>query len=344
MKCIYCEHDAMYPARASGHCPNCNKAYAFEPRTGSAFSDMAFKSAIDAVSAGGTVRFLPEHVQYELQRRKRRGKGPSHLAFAIAGGSALLALATPLAILVAVVFGSVGLAMRPSDHIGDGSFQSDWARWCSVHGNPVGLIVRRQTAAKASEPYRGGDEMEQYSFDRAVICDRPETVDLLLANNFHFENNCAVLSRDGYPPRAFDTVKRMLRQNPKLTVYALHDATFAGCSLAQELASSPDWFQGRARVVEVGIRPGHTTRLRGLWTAPSPAPYSVTALTAAEQKWLASHSAELFAIRPEQVIKRLFKAITSDVDALSRDADVWTDKKSLAVESATSDGGDDAFG
>jgi hypothetical protein len=27
-----------------------------------------------------------------------------------------------------------------------------------------------------------------------VICDRAQTVDVLLANNFHFENNCAVLS------------------------------------------------------------------------------------------------------------------------------------------------------
>ena len=343
MKCIYCEHDAMYPERAGGYCPKCKKSYAFEPRTGSAYSDMAFKSAIDAVSAGGTVRFLPEHVRYELHRRKRRGKGASNTCFTIAAGSALFVIASPAALLVAAVFGTIGLLARPGDHIKLGSFTVDWDRWCLVHGNPTGLIVRRQPA-KALEPYRSNDEMQQYSFDRAVICDRPETVDLLLANNFHFENNCAVLSSDGYPPRAFDTVKAMLRQNPKLTVYALHDATFEGCVLAQTLASSPDWFKGRGRVVEVGIRPSHTVRLRGLWTSPSFFPSDFTSITREERKWLERNSAELFAIRPEQVIKRLFKAITSDVDALSRDADVWTDKKSLAVESATSDGGDDAFG
>jgi len=344
MKCIYCAHDAMYPDRAAGVCPNCKKGYAFEPRTGSAYSDMAFKSAIDAVSANGTVRFLPEHVRYELARRKRRGRGTSNTCFTFAVGSVALMLAAPLAGLVlSAVFGTIGLLAAPGARLKLDGFQADWSRWCSVHSDPPGLIKRRHTT-KVAEPYRGGDEMQQYSFDRAVICDRPETVDLLLANNFHFENNCAVLSPDGYPPRAFDTVKAMLRQNPKLTVYALHDATFEGCRLAQMLASSPDWFKGRARVVEVGIRPGHTKRLRGLWTAPSSLPSEFSGITDEERKWLDANSAELFAIRPEQVIKRLFKAITSDVDALSRDADVWTDKRSLAVESQTSDGGDDAFG
>ena len=48
-------------------------------------------------------------------------------------------------------------------------------------------------------------DIADYSFDRAVICDRARTADLLIANNFHFENNCAVLSVDGYPPHAFET-------------------------------------------------------------------------------------------------------------------------------------------
>jgi hypothetical protein len=344
MKCIYCLHDAMYPERALGTCPKCRKRYAFEPRTGSAYSDMAFKTAIDAVSANGSVRFLPEHVRYELHRRKRRGKAPSNSFFTLAAGSAVFALAAPVpALIVAGIFGVLGLAARPRDQIKLDGFTADWSVWCTVHGNPQGLIVRKQTA-KSLEPYRGGEEMQQYSFDRAVICDRPETVDLLLANNFHFENNCAVLSPGGYPPRAFETVKAMLRQNPKLTVYVLHDATFEGCGLALRLASSPDWFKGRGRVVEVGIRPGHTVRLRGLWREPSSEPMSLEGITRDEQKWLARYSAELFAIRPEQVIKRLFKAITSDVDALSREADVWTDKESLVAEALTSDGGDDAFG
>ena len=34
---------------------------------------------------------------------------------------------------------------------------------------------------------------------------------MLLANNFHFENNCAILSIEGYPPNVFETVRAMLK-------------------------------------------------------------------------------------------------------------------------------------
>lgn len=343
MKCIHCENDCKYSERTDGRCPKCRKAFAFEPQTGSKVTDMAFKHAIDVVSANGTVRFLPEHVRYELQRRKVRDHGASKVSFSLSAGAAVVGIAAgglPAGVC-AVIFGLFGLMVWPRKHLRADSFYGLWDTWCATHGVPANVIVKKET--KALEPYRGQAEMEQYSFDRAVICDRPETVDLLLANNFHFENNCAVLAVGGYPPRAFDTVKAMLRQNPKLTVYVLHDATTEGCALAHKLASSPEWFKDRSRVVEVGIRPSHSERLRGLWSEGTDAS-ETPGISAEERSWLRQHSAELFAIRPEQVIKRLFKAITTDVGVLAKNADVWTDKTSLVVETATSDGGDDAFG
>ena len=107
--------------------------------------------------------------------------------------------------------------------------------WERAHGKPPGLIVR-PSAQAPSRPRRVLEsDLADYSFDRAVICDRARTVDLLLANNFHFENNCAVLSIDGYPPGPFETVRTMLKRNPKLQVFALHDATVEGCTLAHRL-------------------------------------------------------------------------------------------------------------
>jgi hypothetical protein len=43
-------------------------------------------------------------------------------------------------------------------------------------------------------------DVPDYSLDTEVICNRAQTVDLRLANDFHFENNCAgdaVTSREG---------------------------------------------------------------------------------------------------------------------------------------------------
>ena len=66
-----------------------------------------------------------------------------------------------------------------------------------------------------------------------MVCDSDSIAQMLIANNFHFENNCAVLSIAGYPQSIFSTVLDMLRRNQSLKVYALYDATPAGVSLSE---------------------------------------------------------------------------------------------------------------
>ena len=353
MRCVRCSADCTYPQRSGGRCPSCNGAFAFEPRTGDPLTDAAMKSAIDAVSSMGTVRFLPDHVYYEIARRKRsKGYGRTAL-YGIGAIGLLAAIASPVAgLATAAVCGGLGTMLWPSSTIQfqRTTFEGLWKRWLDTHGAPPGLIVRSKQAPAG--PYRGHSDIPSYSFDRAVVCDRPQTVDVLLANNFHFENNCAVLSADGYPPHAFDMVRQMLANNPRLVVYALHDATYAGCSLAHVLASDRTWFRGRARVVEVGLRPGHARRLRGVWQPNSPSGDPQDGTTERERKWLARHSLELAAIRPEQVIKRLYATIVADatLEPASKyveteaGGDYFVDAVSFRSDASASDGGPDSFG
>jgi hypothetical protein len=99
-------------------------------------------------------------------------------------------------------------------------------------------------------------DVSAYSFDRLVVCDRPEIAQFLIANNFHFENNCAVLSITGYPQNIFDTTMEMLRRNPDLKVYALHDCTPRGIGLVDHLRTSPNWFSNSsAIIIDIGILP-----------------------------------------------------------------------------------------
>jgi hypothetical protein len=99
-------------------------------------------------------------------------------------------------------------------------------------------------------------DVSAYSFDRLVVCDRPEIAQFLIANNFHFENNCAVLSITGYPQNIFDTTMEMLRRNPDLKVYALHDCTPRGIGLVDRLRTSPNWFSdSSAIIIDIGILP-----------------------------------------------------------------------------------------
>ena len=298
MKCIYCATDAKLRERTSGMCPACGKPFALEPTKGDLLTDVAFQSAINAESATGQVRWGVEHLYYELCRRRWKRRWFFMRYFA-----------------------------GPTVRMDQATFDALWSKWRSAHGEPKGLIVR-----KPSKPSARPQESDigDYSFDRAVICDRARTVDLLIANNFHFENNCAILSIGGYPEGPFDTVRTMLKRNPKLQVFAIHDATVPGCKLAHTLASDATWFKGQVAVTDVGLHPAQAGRFRGLYL-PGPSLQIVRpgeGIRPADVAWLSEYALELAAIRPEQILKRLFKAINRREDAAHASAD------------ATSAGGD----
>src|SRR5256714_14539329 len=108
-----------------------------------------------------------------------------------------------------------------------------------AHGNPEKLLPavdRNPPPAQALPP-----DVTSYSFDRAVVTDRAETAAMLVANNFHFENDCAVLSLDGYPGAMAPTILEMLKRNPQLHVFGVHDASPQGCLLPLQLRG-PNWF------------------------------------------------------------------------------------------------------
>jgi hypothetical protein len=336
VKCIYCGTDSKYSERSDGRCHTCSKRFAFEPKRGDRFTDAGFKSAIDSVSAHGHVRWGVEHLYYESCRRlgKRGWLG---------------------------IWSLLGRYGKPRfARLDQATFDGLWMHWVEAHGNPEGLIVRKSDPV-GSRPREA--DIGDYSFDRAVICDRARTVDLLIANNFHFENSCAVLSIHGYPKGPFETVRTMLKRNPKLQVFALHDASIPGCGLAHTLANDPLWFKGQAPVTDVGLRPSHAGPFRGLFLPPphGSAVGPDQGISADELRWLTSYLLELAAIRPEQILKRLFRAInrkeesnvgSGDSSAGSGDSggsgggdsNVSHDDESFSSDAADSDGGGDSFG
>ena len=122
-----------------------------------------------------------------------------------------------------------------------------------------------------------------------------------------------------------------------------------GLRLAHQLATSPEWFRHLPGVTDVGLRPSHAGPFKGLYLASPTGPVPAgDGITAKEAAWLSQYTLELAAIRPEQVLKRLFKALnrTSDRKRDRDDADdqVSYDSSSFSSDAADSDGGDDAFG
>lgn len=322
MKCIRCNTDSNYKDRTDKTCPKCKGKFAFEPRGGDPITDMLFLNAINGVSGEGRVRWGVEHLYYEVNRRWKRVRVPLgcllFMLFVVTflfgiGLSGITKQRPPffmfggLALLVtAAMF--ISRLSRPFVRMDLVTFNRLWERWREVFGTPKGLIER---VPEPEMPKDLESDIGDYSFDRAVICDRARTVDLLVANNFHFENNCAILSVDGYPKGPFKIIMAMLKRNPKLQVFVLHDATFPGCRLAQRLITEPEWFGGCGlRVIDLGLRPRHAGPFHGLLLeGPSVRPNDEPGITSAEGEWLARYRLELAAARPEQILKRLFAGL-----------------------------------
>src|SRR5262249_2022156 len=229
MKCSRCEYDSTYKQRTGRKCPQCGGTFAFEPRQGDPSSDLGFKYAIETVAAYGQVRWGVEHLYYEVCRRKRARPMPPALILLILLVSVLLIPVAffnpdkPALWAVAVIAWVVALVATIHRirgrfaRIDPETFGRMWDRWCEIHGTPQGVIRRRDRRGRPV----AGPALPDFSFAAGVICDRARPVDLLLANNFPFENNCPVLSFDGYPRLPFQTVRTMLKRNPRLQVFVL---------------------------------------------------------------------------------------------------------------------------
>ena len=207
--------------------------------------------------------------------------------------------------------------------------QSDeWLqRWQTANGTLEKLLLApRQEALPASiDP-----EVSAYSFDRAIICDNDETAQFLIANNVHFENNCAILSISGYPQSIFDTVIEMLRRNTDLKVYALHDANPAGVSLVHQLRTSPNWFADQAvTIFDLGISPRQILETRDMFVQQSQTmaqsarqlPDAMRqGLTAEELAWLdAGNFVELESFTPQRLLRVVNYGLAQSGDPQSND-------------------------
>ena len=130
----------------------------------------------------------------------------------------------------------------------------DWInRWQRINGTITNMLP---SPRQQNTPVKINPDITVYSFDRLIVCDSAEVAQLLIANHFPFENNCAVLSITGYPQNIFSTVMKMLKRNPDLKVYALHNASPRGVSLINHLRTSPTWFLNTdVTIYDLGLLP-----------------------------------------------------------------------------------------
>jgi hypothetical protein len=171
-------------------------------------------------------------------------------------------------------------------------------------------------------------DVTAYSFDRLVVCESDDVAQMLIANNFHFENNCAILSIGGYPQSIFAVTMQMLRRNLDLKIYVLHDCTPAGMGLVQQLQESDQWFKdSNMTMIDVGLTPRQVMSAQGLFIQNSidsarkgkyMNPRQLSGLSPDEVTWLAAGNyVELESFTPQQLIRVLNQGIAGTQDLLA---------------------------
>ncbi|RQH26019.1 hypothetical protein D5R40_12865 [Okeania hirsuta] len=218
-------------------------------------------------------------------------------------------------------------------------------RWQEINGK-VRIFLR--TSRKMSEPIKINSEVTAYSFDRVIVCDTAEIAQFLIANNFHFEHNCAVLSIDGYPQNIFSTVMQMLKQNPDLKIYAFHSANPRGVRMINELRNSPNWFGGNNLIIyDLGLLPRHVFPSKNMWILKSDEsarqvqqiPTAVkSTLSTDELAWLeAGFYVELESFSP----RKLLQVVSQGIAKTQAVANGYTSTSDNSLDSG--DSGDDGI-
>ncbi|MBD2676653.1 hypothetical protein H6H03_14740 [Nostoc paludosum FACHB-159] len=214
--------------------------------------------------------------------------------------------------------------------------QNEFENWVNRWRQINGLIVKILPSPREDNTLATfNPDVTAYSFDRLIVCDRATIAQLLIANNFHFENNCAILSITGYPQGIFETMMQMLRRNPDLKVYALHDCSPQGIGLVHHLRTSPKWFKdSNIIIIDIGLTPRQIIAAkRGMFIQSSPesaqAAKKLTGeirqnLSAEEIEFLESGKfVELESFTPHRLIQILQKGIAGSQNIESADSGLF---------------------
>ena len=352
MNCVKCNADNKLKDRkvAGGRCTNCRHEFAFDPKvmSGIDFTDRFFQQTLANTSVNDTLFFTPAQLYYSFNHRRNVKK---YHPLQKTGGCTLAAIVAlfvffgltlgfslvwflPLILLtgfaVALLTSSnlrrklAGVRVQELD-VPPEKVDAWYKRWSKINGPSQKLLA--PLISEAKDPHPISEELRKYSFDRAVICDRAEIAQFLIANNFHFEYNCAVLSIDGYPHDISKTVMQMLRTNPALSVYALHDASVDGLEMVHKLRTSSDWFAGStAKIFDLGLLPRQIFnrsvfvewRLR---TAEALPPHLAATLQPEEVRWFeAGNFVALESFSPKMLLRVVTQGISKSRDPQASDA------------------------
>lgn len=350
MKCPHCRVELRLVDRPNRQCSKCKKAIALEPREDPlGLSDLRLRALAEKLSDQGKLFYTSTQLFYHANRKRidaqpqLKSNLPGCLILSGIGAGAVLGAlinsisgvfgGIALGLLVGFIFyRSFGRYLAPQITLsGDLVIFQRWIpeRWRIVYGaEPVGwLNMQTKTGLTNLQP-------TAQTVHAILVCPQPDILVCLRANGVVDALALALLPLAETPLAVADqSLLALLRSQPALPVFLLHDASIDGCLFAQK-ARQRLGLSDQHRIINLGLHPRQAMRdnlmrlrspadsekLAQLKALVNPAHHgaggqgaqlsALGQLTPAEYEWLAQgYYTPLLSITP----KRLLKTVTQGV-------------------------------
>ena len=199
--------------------------------------------------------------------------------------------------------------------------------WTYAHQPPDHLLIPGQKPAIEASRLK---ELSQYAVDKVLVCERPEMVDFFIANRFHMEQKCLVITAGGYPFKETELIFDKLRSLESLAIFVLHDASLKGARLPGYLRKQASWVSRQAQVIDLGLTAAHAQKFKAYWH-PQKSPAGVADADLPE--WLHHYKVHLAVIPPLQLLNRVGRMLRLYGQQSDSDSD-----SSVEMEYETSEG------
>lgn len=320
MICPHCSANLKYKDRNHNTCSQCQKSFAFEPKTHPLqITDSYFSRTVNKLSNDGKFYFTSQQLQFAISRKKMKSTG----LFAV-----LIILSVITLIVTAIIFYPALLVVIPfwiilmiflkfyrkrnvSIPQTASQFQNSVLdRWEHVYKNyPSNLINKTFISNHYDDDLKG-----------TLICEDNETAVCLAENQLGKALKLAIISK----PKEIGELPKKLRELP---VYVLHDASINGYEFLEKIKQQ---FSKQTRVIDIGLRPQAVmkTKLTQL-RQPNDTYINFGNLTNEEVEWLKKgYHVPLFVMKPERLLKYVANQIGQKSKSVQPDN---TEEKAKAI-------------
>lgn len=254
MKCPECSRNHKY---SFGMTCGCGYRFVLDPKRDS-FTDGKLLAAVRKASANETLYFTFPQLATTVA-----GMRPSKKPAIIIGTVMLLLAAIfPFTLGLMSLPWTIGLGLTGSvcllsGLMGPGKLDIPHLRRMlekyEAKKGAVSFLLRDDQPLANPPSDWAEQDLYDYGVEGILIVSRPILVDLFVMNGLHAANRVLVVSECGYPNYIVRNVNRILSEQPGVSVYALHDVSADGASMAARLRNSEIFHLIDHSITDLGI-------------------------------------------------------------------------------------------